>query len=115
MTAPRVNDKRADPATGERNRFSSAIQPPWARKTTQISEEQPVLYLTACPLGSCPRSGRSWHACRAVLLTVTRQPESWSGEAAAFSSATFHSRVRVPVGRRIHLGIGWVRSSSACW
>ena len=45
VTAPRVNDKRADPATGERNRFSSAILPPWARKTPQISEVLPLLYL----------------------------------------------------------------------
>jgi hypothetical protein len=28
VTAPRVNDKRVDPATGERQRFSSAILPP---------------------------------------------------------------------------------------
>jgi transposase-like protein len=27
VTVPRVNDKRADPATGERKRFSSAILP----------------------------------------------------------------------------------------
>ena len=29
VTVPRVNDKRTDPATGERQRFSSAILPPW--------------------------------------------------------------------------------------
>ena len=28
VSAPRVNDKRTDPATGERMRFSSAILPP---------------------------------------------------------------------------------------
>jgi hypothetical protein len=38
VTAPQVNDKRTDPATGERMRFSSAILPPWARKTPQVSE-----------------------------------------------------------------------------
>ena len=32
VTAPRVNDKRADAVTGQRQRFSSAILPPWARK-----------------------------------------------------------------------------------
>src|SRR5690348_7292210 len=31
VTAPRVNGKRTDPATGERMRFSSAILPPWCR------------------------------------------------------------------------------------
>ena len=45
MTAPRVNDKRTDPASGGRKRFSSAILPPWARKTPQISEVLPLLYL----------------------------------------------------------------------
>jgi predicted amidohydrolase len=33
VVAPRVNDKRTDPRTGERQRFSSAILPPWARKS----------------------------------------------------------------------------------
>jgi transposase-like protein len=45
VTAPRVNDKRTDPETGERKRFSSAILPPWARKTPQVSEVLPLLYL----------------------------------------------------------------------
>ena len=60
VTAPRVNDKRADPATGERKRFSSAILPPWARKTPQVSEVLPLLYLHGLSSGtSCPRSGSS--------------------------------------------------------
>ncbi|GAB7065804.1 hypothetical protein JCM12141A_00930 [Mycolicibacterium hodleri] len=33
VTAPRVNDKRIDAVTGERQRFSSAILPAWARKS----------------------------------------------------------------------------------
>jgi hypothetical protein len=45
VTAPRVNDKRTGQATGERMRFSPAILPPWARKTPQVSEVLPLLYL----------------------------------------------------------------------
>jgi Transposase, Mutator family len=45
VTAPRVNDKRTDPGTGRRHRFSSAILPPWARKTPQVSDVLPLLYL----------------------------------------------------------------------
>jgi len=45
VTAPRVNDKRADPATGQRQRFSSAILPAWARKTPKVTEVLPLLYL----------------------------------------------------------------------
>src|SRR6201987_2068327 len=37
VTVPRVNDKRPAPDTGERKRFSSAIVPPWARKTPKIT------------------------------------------------------------------------------
>jgi transposase-like protein len=39
VTVPRVNDKRTDPGTGERKRFSSAILPPWARKITKLTEQ----------------------------------------------------------------------------
>jgi hypothetical protein len=45
VTAPRVNDKRVDADTGERCRFSSAILPAWARKSPQMTEVLPLLYL----------------------------------------------------------------------
>ena len=42
---PRVNDKRVDEASGERKRFSSSILPAWARKSPQLAEVLPLLYL----------------------------------------------------------------------
>jgi putative transposase len=45
VKVPRVNDKRVDETTGERKRFSSAILPPWCRKSPKISEVLPLLYL----------------------------------------------------------------------
>ena len=42
---PRVNDKRIDLATGERQRFSSAILPAWTRKSPRVAEVLPLLYL----------------------------------------------------------------------
>ncbi|ETW26723.1 hypothetical protein MGAST_00510 [Mycobacterium gastri 'Wayne'] len=42
---PRVNDKRVDEITGERKRFASSILPAWARKSPQVSELLPLLYL----------------------------------------------------------------------
>ena len=42
---PRVNDKRVDEGTGERKRFASAILPAWARKSPQLAEVLPLLYL----------------------------------------------------------------------
>jgi hypothetical protein len=40
-----VNDKRTDPATGERKRFASAILAAWARKSPRVAEVLPLLYL----------------------------------------------------------------------
>src|SRR5436853_7833588 len=45
VTAPRVNDRRADPVTGERARFRSSILPPWCRKSPKVTEVRPRLYL----------------------------------------------------------------------
>lgn len=42
---PRVNDKRTDDTTGKRRRFASAILPAWARKSPQVAEVLPLLYL----------------------------------------------------------------------
>jgi len=61
VTAPRVNDKRTDPASGQRMRFSSAILPPWARKTPQVTEVLPLLYLHGLSWAtSCRRWASSW-------------------------------------------------------
>jgi len=86
VTAPRVNDKRADPATGERMRFSSAILPPWARKTPQVTEVLPLLYLHglssgdfAPALGQFPGTGAGLSS-----SVITKLTETWKGEAAAF-------------------------------
>ncbi len=45
VQAPRVNDKRVDPDTGERARFASAILPAWCRKSPKVTEVLPLLYL----------------------------------------------------------------------
>ena len=45
VRAPRVNDKCIDAGTGERRRFCSAILPGWARKSPQVVQVLPLLYL----------------------------------------------------------------------
>jgi putative transposase len=45
VRAPRVNNKRGEEATGERQRFSSASLPAWSRKSPQVAEVLPLLYL----------------------------------------------------------------------
>ncbi len=45
IEAPRIDDRRIDPDTGERLRFRSAIVPPWCRKSPKVAEVLPLMYL----------------------------------------------------------------------
>jgi hypothetical protein len=61
VTVPRVNDRRTDAVTGERQRFCSVILPPWARKTPKATQVLPLLYLHGLSSGGfVPRSASSW-------------------------------------------------------
>lgn len=51
IEAPRVNDKRVDADSGERSRFSSAIVPPWCRKSPKVVEVLPLIYLHGLSTG----------------------------------------------------------------
>jgi transposase-like protein len=87
VTAPRVNDKRADPETGQRARFSSAILPAWARKTPQVSEVLPLLYLHGLSTGDFVPALTQFLGSGAGLSApvITRLTETWKAEAAAFA------------------------------
>ncbi len=80
---PRVNDKRIDPATGERQRFSSAILPAWARKSPRVAEVLPLLYLHGLSssdfrpsLGQSLGTGHGLSAARVTRLTKDCQGEA---------------------------------------
>src|SRR5712691_4128379 len=45
VSAPRVNDRRVEEATGARRRFQSSILPPYARRSPKVAEVLPLLYL----------------------------------------------------------------------
>ena len=87
VTAPRVNDKRTDPATGERQRFSSAILPPWARKTPKITEVLPLLYLHGLSSGDfVPAVGQFLGSSAGLSpAVITRLTETWRAEQVAFA------------------------------
>src|SRR5436853_5705808 len=88
VTVPRVNDKRTDPATGERQRFSSAILPPWARKTPKITEVLPLLYLHGLSSGDfVPALGQFLGSAAGLSAAViTRLTETWKAEQRAFAA-----------------------------
>jgi transposase-like protein len=84
---PRVNDKRVEEVTGERVRFSSAILPAWARKSPQVAEVLPLLYLHGLSSGDFLPALEQFLGSSAGLSakTITRLTEQWQGEAAAFN------------------------------
>ena len=51
VRAPRVNDRRVDEETGERQRFSSRILPAYARRSPKVNDVLPVLYLRGLSTG----------------------------------------------------------------
>ena len=69
IRAPRVNDERVDPATGEPQKFGSKGLPAYARRSPKVTEALAVLCLHGLwtrdfepALGTC--SARTPAACR---------------------------------------------------
>ena len=88
VRAPRVNDKRVDPDTGERARFSSAILPPWCRKTPKINEVLPLLYLHGLSTSDFgPALGQFLGSSAGLSSSViTKLTETWRAEQRAFAA-----------------------------
>ena len=93
VVAPRVNDKRIDPQTGERQRFSSAILPAWARKTPRIEQVLPLLYLHGLSTGDfVPALGQFLGSAKGLSASViTKLTETWRAEQHAFAQRDLSS------------------------
>ncbi|MFD6358110.1 IS256 family transposase [Nocardia tengchongensis] len=93
VRAPRVNDKRTDIETGERKRFSSAILPAWARKSPQMSEVLPLLYLHGLSSGDFAPALEQFLGTGAGLSasSITRLTAQWQDEARAFGQRDLSS------------------------
>jgi len=87
VRAPRVNDKRVDEVTGERRRFSSSILPAWARKSPQVAEVLPLLYLHGLSSGDFVPALEQFLGSAGGLSasTVTRLTTQWQDDAEAFN------------------------------
>jgi len=87
VKAPRVNDKRIDQHTGERKRFSSAILPAWARKSAQVCEVLPLLYLHGLSTSDFGPALEQFLGSGAGLspASITRLTAQWQHEATAFA------------------------------
>jgi len=86
VRAPRVNDKRTDPDSGERQRFSSAILPAWVRKSPQVNEVLPLLYLHGLSTGDFTPALEQFLGTGSGLsaASISRLTAQWQDEATAF-------------------------------
>src|ERR1700739_1483658 len=91
--APRVNDRRIDLESFERQRFSSAILPPWARKTPQIEAGLALLCLHGLSSGDfVPALGQFLGSTKGLsAATITKMTQTWQAEQKAFGAATSKS------------------------
>ena len=83
---PRVNDKRTDPATGERTRFASSILPAGVRKSPQVSQVLPLLYLHGLSTSDFGPALEQFLGTGNGLsaATITRLTEQWRDDARTF-------------------------------
>jgi transposase-like protein len=88
IEAPRVDDRRVDPATGERIQFKSSIVPPWCRKSPKVTEVLPLMYLHGMSSGDFVPALEGFFGAAAGLSAsvITRLTTQWQDEHRAFSN-----------------------------
>jgi putative transposase len=87
IRAPRVNDKRVDEQTGERQRFCSRILPRYARRSPRVTDVLPVLYLrglSSGDFGPALRDLLGEDASGLSSSSISRLTERWREEHQAF-------------------------------
>ena len=94
VTAPRVDDRRIDPATGTKARFRSAILPPWCRKSPKVTEVLPLLYLHGMSSGDFAPALEEFFGAAAGLSAsvITRLTSQWQADREAFMARSLADR-----------------------
>jgi putative transposase len=94
IRAPRVEDRRVDPESGEKARFKSSIVPPWCRKSPKITEVLPLLYLHGLSSGDFVPALEGFFGSAAGLSAsvITRLTTAWQAEHRAFCQRDLSDR-----------------------
>src|SRR5512132_4257489 len=94
VQAPRVNDRRVDPVTGQRIRFRSVILPPWCRKSPKVAEVLPLLYLHGLSTGDFVAALEGFFGSGAGLSApvITRLVAAWQADYQAFCQRDLSDR-----------------------
>jgi transposase-like protein len=95
VEAPRVRDRRID-EDGHRQRFTSAILPPYMRRSPKVAEVLPVLYLRGLSTGDFQEALKSLLGEEASAglssSTITRLLAAWQQEYEAFRKRDLHGK-----------------------
>ena len=94
VAAPRVDDRRIDPATGTKARFRSAILPPWCRKSPKVTEVLPLLYLHGMSSGDFAPALEEFFGAAAGLSAsvITRLTSQWQADREAVMARSLADR-----------------------
>ena len=94
VQAPRVNDRRVDPVTGQRIRFRSVILPPWCRKSPKVAEVLPLLYLHGLSTSDFVAALEGFFGSGAGLSApvITRLVAAWQADYQAFCQRDLSDR-----------------------
>jgi putative transposase len=87
VARPRVDDRRVDPATGQRQQFQSVILPRWVRRSPKVAAVLPLLYLHGLSSQDFVPALTELLGSAAGLSAsvITRLCEQWQAERAAFA------------------------------
>jgi putative transposase len=94
VVRPRVDDRRTDPATGQRVQFHSVLLPRWCRRSPKVTEVLPLLYLHGLSsLDFVPALEAFFGASAGLSASVvTRLTVQWQAERAAFLARDLSDR-----------------------
>jgi len=94
VVRPRVDDRRTDPATGERQQFSSVILPRWCRRSPKVAEVLPLLYLHGLSSMDFVPALEGFFGAAAGLSAsvITRLTTQWQAEREAFLQRDLQER-----------------------
>jgi transposase-like protein len=94
VRAPRVDDRRADPVTGDRIRFRSVILPPWCRRSPKVAEGLPLLYLHGLSTGDFVPALEAFFGSAAGLSAAVITPlvAQWQADHEAFGRRDLSDR-----------------------
>ena len=94
VVRPRVDDRRVDPASGQRMQFHSVILPRWCRRSPKVAEVLPLLYLHGLSSMDFVPALEAFFGASAGLSAsvITRLTTQWQAERAAFAQRSLTDR-----------------------